>query len=49
MRQEGKNRMSDLKGAWPFNAELTFKISLLILGFMAGGALLIFVGYSRAR
>jgi hypothetical protein len=41
--------MSDLKGTGPFNAELTFKISLLILGFVAGGALLIYEGYLRAR
>lgn len=41
--------MSDLKWARPFNSELTFKISLLILGFMAGGALLIYEGYLRAR
>ena len=41
--------MSDLKGTRPFNRELTFKISLLILGFIVGGALLIFVGYLRAR
>jgi hypothetical protein len=41
--------MSHLKWSRPFNAELTFKISLLILGFMVGGALLIFAGYLRAR
>jgi hypothetical protein len=41
--------MSDLKWARPFNSELTFKISLLILWFMAGGALLIYEGYLRAR
>ena len=41
--------MSDLKRARPFNSELTFKISLLILGFMAGGVLLIFAGYLRAQ
>ena len=41
--------MSDLKWTRPFNGELTFKISLLILGFIVGGALLTFVGYTRAR
>jgi hypothetical protein len=46
---EAERKISDLKWTRPFNGELTFKISLLILGFIVGGALLTFVGYTRAR
>jgi len=41
--------MSDGKGTYRFGPELIFKISLLILGFLGGAALLTFYGYTHTR
>ena len=46
-RKDGK--MNGWKVERRYHSELIFKISLLIVGFMAAAALLIYEGYIRVR